>query len=106
MEAKKFFTKGLIEAVTFLIKQCYVWIGNLVLNQNIGIPMGIGPDPFGQTLFFISSNRIDVCTIFNFSLFYRAHNFLLVVLLMIFVLLMIEKNSCLPRETSIQLKWT
>ena len=49
---KRFFTKaGLIEAVTFLIKQCYFTVGNLVLKQNIGIPMGIDPAPFWANLF-------------------------------------------------------
>jgi len=49
---KRFFTKTtLIEAVTFLISQCYFTVGNLVLKQDIGIPMGIDPAPFWANLF-------------------------------------------------------
>ena len=49
---KRFFTKAsLIQAVTFLIKQCYFTVGNLVLKQDIGIPMGIDPAPFWANLF-------------------------------------------------------
>ena len=49
---KRFFTKtSLIEAVTFLIMQCYFTVGNLVLKQDIGIPMGIDPAPFWANLF-------------------------------------------------------
>ena len=32
-----------MEAVTFLIKNCYYTIGNMVFKQDIRIPMGINP---------------------------------------------------------------
>ena len=52
---KRFFTKAsLVETVTFLNKQCYFTVGNLVLKQDIGIPMGIDPAPFWANLFLYS----------------------------------------------------
>ena len=39
---KRYFTKrSLIEAVTFLIKNCFFTIGNMIFKQDIGIPMRI-----------------------------------------------------------------
>ena len=38
--------KILIEAITFLIKNCYFTIGNIVFKQKFGIPMGIDPATF------------------------------------------------------------
>ena len=47
MKRKSFFIKArLIEAVIFLIKECYFTVGNLILKQDNGIPIGINPDPF------------------------------------------------------------
>ena len=49
---KRYFTKTtLINAVSFLISQCYFTVGNLVFKQDIGIPMGIDPAPFWANLF-------------------------------------------------------
>ena len=49
---KRFFTREtLIETVRFLITNCYFTVGNLVLKQDIGIPMGIDPAPFWANLF-------------------------------------------------------
>ena len=45
--------KNLIEVVTFLIKNCYFTIGDMVFKQDIGIPMGIDPAPFWSNLFSI-----------------------------------------------------
>ena len=42
---------GLIEAITFLIKNSYFTIGNMVFNQDFEIPMGIVPAPFWTNLF-------------------------------------------------------
>ena len=42
---------GLTEAITFLIKNSYFTIGNMVFNQDFGIPMGIVPAPFWANLF-------------------------------------------------------
>ena len=48
----RFFTKqSLIETVSFLIKNCFFTIGNLVFKQEIGIPMGIDPALFWANLF-------------------------------------------------------
>ena len=39
---KRYFLKrSLIEAVTFIIKNCFFTIGNIVFKQDIGIPMRI-----------------------------------------------------------------
>ena len=35
-----------IDAISFLITKCYFTIGNLVLKQEIPIPMGIDPTPY------------------------------------------------------------
>ena len=51
---KRFFTeKNLIEIITFLIKYFYFTIKNIVFQQDIGIPMGIDPNPFWATPFSI-----------------------------------------------------
>ena len=56
---KKFFTKNSLKAVVkHLIESCYFKIGNLVLSQIIGIPMGIDPAPFWANL-FLSSYESD-----------------------------------------------
>ena len=48
----RFFTStSLAECVSFLIKNCYFKVGNHILRQNIGIPMGIDPAPFWANLF-------------------------------------------------------
>ena len=45
------FTKSSLKnAITHLITQCYFTIGNCVLLQTIGIPMGIDPAPFWANL--------------------------------------------------------
>ena len=44
---KNFFTKNSLKLVVkHLIQNCYFQIGNLLLSQIIGIPMGIDPAPF------------------------------------------------------------
>ena len=49
---KRTFTQqSLTDSVSFLIENCYFTIGNLVLKQDIGIPMGIDPAPFWANLF-------------------------------------------------------
>ena len=49
------FTKGLLKmAVAHLIQNCYFRVGNLVMRQAIGIPMGIDPAPFWANLFLYS----------------------------------------------------
>ena len=46
------FTKNSLKmAVTHLIKNCYFSVGNVVMRQAIGIPMGIDPAPFWANLF-------------------------------------------------------
>ena len=46
------FTKtSLIEAVKFLITNCFFMVGNVLLRQIIGIPMGSDPAPFFANLF-------------------------------------------------------
>ena len=47
----RFFTEETLkETISYLIKQCYFTIGNLVFKQDIGIPMGIDPAPFWANL--------------------------------------------------------
>jgi len=46
------FTKASLKmAVKHLIENCYFTVGNCVLRQDIGIPMGIDPAPFWANLF-------------------------------------------------------
>ena len=74
---KRFFTKtSLIEAVTFLIKQCYFTVGNLVLKQDIGIPMGIDPAPFWANLFlyFFESKFVQSLISLGSTRAYRFHS--------------------------------
>ena len=48
----RFFTcTSLSECVSFLIKNCFFKVGNSILKQCIGIPMGIDPAPFWANLF-------------------------------------------------------
>ena len=49
---KKCFTKNsLKQALSHLISNCYFTVGNTVMRQKIGIPMGIDPAPFWANLF-------------------------------------------------------
>jgi len=46
------FSKAFLkQAVSHLIENCYFTVGNLVMRQAIGIPMGIDPAPFWANLF-------------------------------------------------------
>ena len=42
---------GLKVAVKFLIENCFFTVGNIIVRQAIGIPMGIDPAPFWANLF-------------------------------------------------------
>ena len=46
-----FSKNSLKTAVKYLIENCYFTVGNIVLRQAIGIPMGIDPAPFWANLF-------------------------------------------------------
>ena len=49
---KKCFTKhSLKQALNHLITNCYFTVGNIVMRQKIGIPMGIDPAPFWANLY-------------------------------------------------------
>lgn len=49
---KKCFTKHSLKvALDHLISNCYFTVGNIVMRQKIGIPMGIDPAPFWANLF-------------------------------------------------------
>lgn len=49
---KKCFTKHSLKvALNHLITNCYFTVGNIVMRQRIGIPMGIDPAPFWANLF-------------------------------------------------------
>ena len=49
---KSYFTKNTLKTVVrHLIENCFFQIGNLLLFQSIGIPMGIDPAPFWANLF-------------------------------------------------------
>ena len=50
--ANNSFTKTqIIQMTSYLIEECYFTIGNLLLSQSIGIPMGIDPAPFWANLY-------------------------------------------------------
>ena len=52
---KKCFTKRSLKvALDHLISNCYFTVGNIVMRQKIGIPMGIDPAPFWANLFLYS----------------------------------------------------
>ena len=52
---KKCFTKRSLKvALDHLISNCYFTVGNVVMRQKIGIPMGIDPAPFWANLFLYS----------------------------------------------------
>ena len=56
---KNFFTKASLKrAVEHLITSCFFEVGNLILLQTIGIPMGIDPAPFWANL-YLSSYECD-----------------------------------------------
>ena len=49
------FTKGSLKmAVAHLIENCYFMVGDKVMRQAVGIPMGIDPAPFWANLFLYS----------------------------------------------------
>ena len=49
---KRCFTKNSLKvAIEHLIKNCYFSVGNIVMRQKVGIPMGIDPAPFWANLF-------------------------------------------------------
>jgi len=49
---KRYFTKSTLKStVKFLIENCFFEVGDLILRQKIGIPMGIDPAPFWANLY-------------------------------------------------------
>ena len=49
---KKYFTRNRLKAlVDYLITNTYFEVGNLLIRQSIGIPMGIDPAPFWANLY-------------------------------------------------------
>ena len=48
---KHYFKLDVIKAVTFLLDNCFFTVGNKVLKQCIGLPMGGDPAPFWANLF-------------------------------------------------------
>ena len=58
------FTKAsLKQALSHLIESCYFNVGNLVMRQAIGIPMGIDPAPFWANLFLYTYEEEYISTI-------------------------------------------
>ena len=52
---KKCFTKQSLKvALSHLISTCYFSVGNVIMRQRVGIPMGIDPAPFWANLFLYS----------------------------------------------------
>ena len=49
-----FFLNAIKVAVKHLIQNCFFMVGNTVLRQTIGIPMGIDPAPFWANLYLYS----------------------------------------------------
>ena len=69
------YQRSLIEAVSFLIKNCYFTIGNIVFKQDIGIPMGIDPAPFWANLFlyFFESKHVQTLVSKKSERAYKYH---------------------------------
>ena len=61
LDIKYFTEKKLIEAATFLIKNCYFTVGNIVFKQDIGIAVGIDRAPFWTNMFlyFFESKHVQ-----------------------------------------------
>ena len=71
----RFFTKeSLADCVSFLIKNCCFKVGNHILKQNIGIPMGIDPAPFWVNLFLYYYENLYVQNLISAGS-PRAYNF-------------------------------
>ena len=71
----RFFTNtSLSECVSFLIKNCFFKVGNAILRQCIGIPMGIDPAPFWANLFLYHFEAKYVKNLISTSS-PRAYNF-------------------------------
>ena len=53
-----YFSKAALKiAVSHLIENCYFTVGNIVMRQAIGIPMGIDPAPFWANLFLYTYEK-------------------------------------------------
>ena len=52
------FLNNRLESLNHLISNCYFSVENVVMSQNIGIPMGIDPAPFWETFFCTLLNMI------------------------------------------------
>ena len=57
-KGKKYFSKGRLKAIIdHLITSTYFEVGNLLVRQSIGIPMGIDPAPFWANLYLYSYEK-------------------------------------------------
>ena len=75
-KGKKYFSKNRLKAlVDYLITNTYFEVGNLLIRQSIGIPMGIDPAPFWANLYlYFYENKFMVYLISNDKA--RARKFL------------------------------
>jgi len=75
-KSKKYFSKNRLKAlVDYLITNTYFEVGNLLIRQSIGIPMGIDPAPFWANLYlYFYENKFMVYLISNDKA--RARKFL------------------------------
>ena len=48
---KRYYKRDIINAVKYLLDNCYFTVGNKILKQSIGLPMGGDPAPFWANLF-------------------------------------------------------
>ena len=70
------FTKGSLKmAVAHLIENCFFRVGNRVMRQAVGIPMGIDPAPFWANLFLYSFEEQHVTSLIKNNLKGRAKCF-------------------------------
>ena len=46
IKGKTFALEALIEAICFLIDNCYFTLGSSLLRKTIGVPIGVDPGPF------------------------------------------------------------
>ena len=65
-KTKPSFTKSSLKmAVKHLIEDCFFTVGNCVLKQDIGIPMGIDPAPFWANLFLYTYESEYISNLIN-----------------------------------------
>ena len=79
---KHFFSKTSLKIATkHLISNCFFTVGNMTMQQTIGIPMGIDPAPFWANLFLYTYERDYMKSLIGFDkvkakCFHSTHRFI------------------------------